>query len=259
MNLERILKDIPDGPIDMLQLLEPGAYTCVEELVASGVLPSDTFLRLDSLGDGTSYFSEIEGASQRWAVLVEISEYDGNADNLSLFARNILFGEPPKALLSWHPDRDGEMLHSQYEHPYLTRLDLADVIEERRAEEGTAVQEVPLDKRWKPPNEIERTQCLRIAHKLWSILARRIMPEWLETGDLEYYFRPQKEGNNIELASSQQEMNRLIVSAVALSVVHIKNVYDEALDVGVKNIGPIGKRDLRVLLAEEYPELREED
>lgn len=241
----------------MLKVLEPEAYHRVQSSVDEGVLPLDTFLRLDSLGDGTPDETDVESRSLRWKTLLELSAFAEAPEHLPPRTRNMLYSEPPRALLAWNPSDDAKTLHTAYDRPYLLRNDLSDVIKERRVLEEKTVTVVPRDRRWRPPEEIEHGQCQRIAHGLWRVLAKRIMPEWLEPEALDHFYRPYRNGTSLEVGAidDPQIMNRRIVGAIALKVTHIKEIYDESLRTGVSGIGPIGKQDLRTLLADEYPEL----
>lgn len=252
--MERLL-NAPDGPVDVLTILEPDAYVHVQQLVDSGVLPEDTFLRLNAIGDGTADTRKGWDGNLRWQILLELAEHGENPDHLSPLARNIILGETPRAFLCWDPESEAKLLHTNYDPPFLLKNDLVDVIKARREIEAKTVRVVPQDRRWRPAEQVEQAQCSRIAHGLWSVLARRIMPEWLDQRSIADFYRPVKLGTKIELGSSNQEINRRVVGAVALSAAHIKEIYDEACEEGVAGIGPVGRIDLRTLLAEEYPEL----
>ena len=254
MSFEKILS-CPDGPVDILRVIEPDAYLRVSEMVEKGVLPADTIVRLDSIGDGVPDSTRAESANLRWLTLMELDDSAGVPEHMSVLTRNLIFGEPPRALLSWDPEGDAQMLHTAYDAPFLVRNDLAEVIKERRVDEGKTVTEVPDDRRWRPPEAVERGQCLRIAHNLWFTLSQRVMPEWLETDALGSFYRPHKQGATIDMGEDVRTMSRRIVGAVALKITHIKDIFDEAMSEGVSGIGPVGKTDLRALLAEEYPEL----
>lgn len=245
----------PDGPVDILMLLEPSAYKHVQAQVDSGALPADTFLRLDTVGDGSLTQTVAEQNSRRWQILLELDTAAGDNMRLSLATRNLIYGEPPRALLSWNPRADADMLHTAYDVPYLVKPDLVEVIKARRADEGKTILVVPKDRRWRPPEDQEQAQCQRIAHAVWRVLANRIMPEWLEPSALADFYRPIKRGSVLDVGSGEAEMRRSIVGAVALKTTHIKSVYDESMATGVQGIGPVGRQDLRKLLAEEYPEL----
>lgn len=246
---------VPDGPFDVLRILEPDAFERVCLAVGSGALPADTFLRLDSLGDGTTEASDVEQANLRWKTLLELDEFADRPESLPIRTRNLVYGEAPRALLVWRPKQMAHFLHTHYEEPFFVKHDLAEVIRQRRVEQGKTVMRVPHDRRWRPPEDIEWGQCMRISHAVWSVLASRIAPEWLESNALEYFYRAVKNGKKIDIGEEPQEMHRRIVGAVALKSSHIKNVYDESLNVGVKGIGPVGNYDLGTLLSDEYPEL----
>lgn len=236
----------PLGPVDTLREIESGAYQHVQELVEAGVLPIDTFLRLDTVG---------ENSEHRRSILLDLSTYEDDTDRQLLITRNVIYGQVPRALITWYPSMARETLHTNYDEPYLVKYDLVDVIRERRVVEGKTVTEAPKDKRWRPPEDIENAQCQRMAHALWSVMAKRIVPEWLKTSALDYYYRPHKIGpGHVVLDSSEQVMRRDIVRSIALGVSHIRNIYDESVKTGVRGIGAQGRADIRTLLAEQYPE-----
>lgn len=250
------LVGIPDGPFDLLRLLEPEAYARVEASIASGILPPDTFLRLDTLGDGTVDPDDVNNRSLRWGVLLELADVCQMPENLTPRTRQIIFGDSPRAFIAWYWYLgDIDKLHTRYDESYLLKPDLTQVIRERRAEEGKTIEAVPDDRRYIDPAIMEESQCRRISHSLWRVLVQRIMPEWVEPANILDFYRPVKKGLKIELDRELYEMVRALVGSVALRVDYIRDVYDEAVEVGVKGIGPVGLKDLRTLLAEEYPEL----
>lgn len=254
MSFAEVLKEA-DGPLDILKVTEAEDYAIVEDLVERGVLPGDTFLRLDSIGDRTPDPDDPE-VSLRSTILFQLSSCADAPEHLPPQTRNLIFGEAPRALLVWDVGRSTKRLHTKYERPFLVKPDLTQVIKERREQEGKTVTEVPRDRRWLPPEIVEESQCSRIAHGLWRVIAQRIMPEWLKPEAVEQYYRPHKHGTTIDLGLDPQAMNRRIVSAVALDVQHIRSIYEESLNEGVIGIGKVGRQDLRTLLADEYPDLQ---
>lgn len=253
----------PDGHVDIARVIDGDAYNKVQEHIARGDLPSDTMLRLDSLGDNTPLpdtKQTVVARSFRWSLLIQLAESGGDTTKMSPLARNVIFGDRPKVILCWNPEADAHQLHTEYDPPFFIRQDLAEVIRERRIREGKTVTEVPDDRRWRPPEHIEFMQCYRISHGIWRVLANRIAPEYLRPDDLRNYYRPRKystrDGLGLDEGVDDLIVRREIIKALAFNVEHIRNIYDESCKDGVRGIGPVGRDDLRTLLAEEYPELQ---
>lgn len=262
MSLLEIMQG-PDGHFDMLRLLEPEALAEVESQIGLGALPPDTMFRLDSLGDNTPMPGsepEVRARSQRWDIILQLAGHGPNLDKLSPLARRVVFGGPLKAMLVWNPEPEAKRLHTEFDPPFLIRKDLAEIIRERRIREGKTITEVPDDRRWRPPEQVEFMQYYRLSHGLWRALANRITPEYLQTDDLRHYYRPRKrtrkDGFGLDEGESDVIVRREIVSAIVFNIAHIKNIYDEATSTGVRGIGPVGRQDLRSLLDEEYLELK---
>jgi hypothetical protein len=253
MNFMELLQE-PDGPLDLLKITEAEDYAIVQELVEEGVLPEDTFIRLDSIGDNVPDPDTPE-VSLRRSILYQLVSCAEAPEHLNPFTRNLIFGEPPRAMLVWDIGKDTSRLHTSYQRPFVVKPDLVQVIKERREEEGKTVTEVPDDRRWRHPDLVEEAQCQRIAHGLWRVMAQRIMPEWLKPESLHEFYRPHKKGNTIDVGLDPHIMNRRIVGAVALNISHIYDIYIESTREGVIGIADVGRRDLRTLLADEYPEL----
>lgn len=265
MKLAEVL-DQPDGHFDLVRLLESDAYDQVQQHIADGLLPDDTMLRLDSLGDNTPLPDDRQTAvarSFRWSLIIQLAEFGDDLSRLSPLARNVVFGERPKVMLCWNPEADADRLHA-YDPPFFIREDMAEIIRERRVLQGKTITEVPEDRRWRPPEHIELMQCYRLSHGIWRVLANRIVPEFLRAEDLRNYYRPRKTnvrigneyGINFSEGADDLIVRREIISSIAFNVEHIRAIYDEACTDGVRGIGPVGRSDLRTLLAEEYPELQ---
>jgi len=238
----------PDGPIDLLSVLEAEKYRDLLGLVAEGVYPPDTLLRLDSIGDYT-YFDDDGEQLIRPRVLDDLVTHSDDQTKLSVFTQSLLFGEEPKALLVWN-QADVARINQTRDLPYILKTDLADVIEARRVDQGKTVKVVPEDRRWRPPELVERAQCMRIAHGLWKVLARRVIPQWVDPNTVAQFYRTHKNGTTIYEASDGIEVQRSVIGAIALRADHIRAIYDESQTHNVVGIGPVGKTDLRELLSD---------
>lgn len=250
----REMLSLPDGPVDTLPILEAEKYLELLALINAGHYPPDTLLRLDSACE-QRVPSARDPIASRPQVLHELVDNVNSQDRLSPYTRSLIFGETPKALLIWDHEEYHKLL-AAYKPSYYLKDHLVNVIRQRRVDEAKTVKVVPEDRRWQPPDQVELSQCMRIAHRLWHTLANRIIPEWVKPDTVHSYYRLHKSGTLLDGGCNSYVVERRVIGAIALRADFIRGIYEESLDkTGVPNIGPLGRTDLRTLLADEYSEL----
>ena len=225
----------------------------VQGLVEDGTLPFDSLFRLAAVGHCERDPTVVDGEfSNRliWNILNDIAVHDGDKDALRPDTCELLWGERPDAIVDWYTGSN-HPAYPQLDPMYYDMADLARIIYARRKEEGKTITEVPRGS-WYDPEEQESHRCFGLARPIWRVIVRRIHPEWMDNpAD---YYAPTIRFNQVYYASEAAQRRRIVGHAVISDTV-VFSLYKEATESGIKGVGPVGREDLRTMLAEEHPEL----
>jgi hypothetical protein len=223
-------------------------------LIELGKLPEDTLLRVNALIPDTEV-PDLDIVAARCYTIRQIAESGGNIDHMPTHVRSLLFGGPRKALVSWELHEYGSILHYHPDEPYYSKWDLAAIIQERRADQGKTILDVPEDRRWRPPETAESSACSRIAHGVWRVVVRHVTPELLEPSACTLVFVNDAKADRLGYKGETENLSRFMVGRVAVAVSCIRDTVDTAHKGHVKGLGAQGIGDLTALLEADSPHL----
>ncbi len=245
---------------DLSEALGVGLRDRVAELCASGLLPLGTDLILSTVDE----FRGFSGYGARIAAYRELTSQVDGGTSISSDIQKILDSGFPDVIFNF-PDYSMEFLNKIVERScdevYYGKSDMVEVVRGRRELQGKTVLE-PFFDSFGATNFTEESICSGIAQKFWGSLLRRARPEWLDPAkvydfvDPEYSFTHKGKVLHIDLgsANSKKPVGEMIARAVFSDSI-LCDVFNEAVETGVRGIGSVGLCDLRFLLSEEHPEL----
>lgn len=227
----------------------------VNELIESGALPYDTFFRLTSVGQKADQEPGNTREFMNYGLMRDMVDHIDDPDKMRPETRELLWGELPDAVVDIN-SRTNYWFYSGLDPIYYRMVDLAEVVKQRRQATGQTLPDEPYNGRLHTRTQEEWARCCGIARPIWRLIVKRFHPEWLENpGD---YFYSAYIGTFATVYTiGEPRMRRGIVNHAVISDALVKTIYEEAASIGVRGIGRVGKEDLRVLLAEEHPELTE--
>ena len=221
----------------------------LEQLISDGKIPSDILFRLLSIGE----YQPDPKSPKDWRqplYLTALHDAIDHADNPSEahpLTQNIVWGELPNVVV--------DLGRNSIEHPesfeelsevYWSMEQLAKVIQMRRQEEGKTITVEPRNSYY-TADELEENKSYGLARPMWRTFINRLNPDVTKHPE---WFYPSGfiSFNNIYSLSlrtrARRALGRSLISNMAL-----RGFYDEINAIGMKGIGPTGKKDLAVLLA----------
>jgi hypothetical protein len=231
----------------------PENISGIHEQVRSGNVPFDSLFRIAAIG-----CEEIDPQDEQrylqWSMVKDIIASDGEKTMLREDTGNILYGEMSDIVVDsfMRHNRQG---YSELETMYYTLGDMAQAVKHSREERGVAVYNPMLDSPHFSEQERIWKTCVGDARKLWRTLVRRLGPDIINHP--ERYCDPCTYNGDSVHRLGQKSMVRRNISNSAISDTAVLRVYEESVDTGVKGIARVGQDILRILLAEEHPELYE--
>lgn len=260
-DLEQRLFSVANIDEERLNRIDYLAYTTAWKLVNEGVLPADSRLRLSVVAP---YQPVIPGSKVDLLdfVMDDIARFAHRPDQMHPEVYELLFGDAPDAIMIYPgfvaDEGRRREVYTVDEDLYYCVSALAKVIQERREEQGrTVTAEQVKAKGWHMSTaDAETFLCTGLARPMWSNMVRRYHPEWIEFSD--YYYVPHTSFlYGVPHTVGKATEVRRVIEQVALSDMLVHQFYEEAMEYGVRGVGPMGKDSLRRLLAEEHPELYE--
>lgn len=217
----------------------------ISSLMRQGKLPFDSLFRLSAIGC-RQVDPENPQHLLQWRVLHDMADNGGDPSKLNPVTQDILFGPQPDAVIDCWQSSNSKA-YTLLDPMYYRLANLTRSVRELRLERGTYLDRLPSHM-----DSPESQRCRALSRSLWRVIVKKIHPEWLENpAD---YCPPTIYFGSVYYPT-ERTMQRRNVGRAVISDPTILGVYTEAVETGVKGIGPSGKESLRKLLIDEHPEL----
>ncbi len=218
--------------------------------IDAGLLPFDTLMRIATIPSEQTD----EGGEYRlaWVLMHDIAHNAENPKKMRADSRKLLTSELPTAFVDCNA-RYNEDAYTQLDTMYYRMGHLARAIRSRREDEGKHTEVTPAMREY-TPREYELRHCVGLARPLWRALVARAMPSVLENPGL--YFPASYIGSfcNVYHLGKRRVARQALGSTVIRDDV-VMELYNEAVQTGMRGVGVKGREDLRILLSDEHPEL----
>lgn len=232
--------------------------TELRNLVRAGKLPADILLRMMQIGQyEPNPASPNEFRSLYWKTLDDAVQHAEIPSSMQPETLRVVYGEPPHTITDlegyWNKETY-EQLGRQFSLLYWSRGSLSKVILARRAAEGKTITEAPPKSYWSP-EEIEQHRCRGLAQGVWRTLIGRLRPDIINNPQWFYSSTQISFDNTYELG--ERTIRRRAIGHTRIKDETMRELYDEIETIGMRGIGPVGKRDLAAMLAPEHPDIME--
>ncbi len=230
----------------------------LRNLVRDGKLPADILLRMMQIGQyEPDPASPDEFRSLYWKTLDDAVQHAETPSSMQPETLRVVYGESPHTITdlegSWNEEAY-EQLGQQFSLLYWSRGSLTKVILGRRAAEGKTITKVPPESYWLP-EEVEQHRCRGLAQGVWRTLVRRLRPDIIENPH--WFYSSTQFSFNTCYELGERTIRRRAIGHTRIEDETMRGLYDEIEAIGMKGIGPVGKRDLAAMLAPEHPDIME--
>lgn len=219
--------------------------------INAGLLPFDTLMRIATIPSEQIDEDSTHRYRLTWVLMQDIADNAETPDQMSDDSRMLLTKELPSAFVDSNA-KYNEGAYTQLDMMYYRMGHLAQVIRSRRKDEGKQTEVTPNMQEYMR-EEYEWHHCIGLARPLWRALVARAMPSVLENPGL--YFPSSYMGLDRIYHLGKRKVARMALSSTVLRDDAVMKLYNEAVQTGVRGVGPKGREDLRTLLSDEHPEL----